>query len=130
MPLVFLEFRPLQPISKFRETMHSRLSQLVDQFAHNPPLAGKAMREMLESDGSTFTQQALALLKTVSVDPGSNYVLTLLLVTRRSFRSFAIPTCFPWRRRRKSPDAFKNSILVLTFASSSRSPAPPQMPIN
>jgi len=59
--------------------MHSRLSQLVDQFAHNPPLAGKAMREMLESDGSTFTQQALALLKTVSVDPGSNYVLTLLL---------------------------------------------------
>jgi len=59
--------------------MHSRLSQLVDQFAHNPPLAGKAMREMLESDDGTFTQQALALLKTVSVDPGSNYVLTLLL---------------------------------------------------
>jgi HEAT repeat protein len=59
--------------------MHSRLSQLVDQFAHNPPVAGKAMREMLESDGSTFTQQALALLKTVSADPGSNYVLTLLL---------------------------------------------------
>jgi HEAT repeat protein len=59
--------------------MHSRLSLLVDQFAQNPPMAGKAMREMLESDGSTFTQQALALLKTLSVGPGSNYVLALLL---------------------------------------------------
>ncbi|HEY6393610.1 MAG TPA: HEAT repeat domain-containing protein [Bryobacteraceae bacterium] len=57
--------------------MHLRL--LVDQFAHNPPLAGKAMRDMVESDGSTFTQQALGLLKTVPAGPGSNYILALLL---------------------------------------------------
>src|SRR6266567_1461118 len=60
-------------------TMPSLLSLLVDQFAQNPPLAGKAMREMLENDGSTFTQQALALLKTVSAGTGTNYILTLLL---------------------------------------------------
>ena len=59
--------------------MHSRLSLLIDQFAQNPPLAGKAMREMLENDGSTFTQQALTLIKTVSAGTGTNYILTLLL---------------------------------------------------
>jgi HEAT repeats len=59
--------------------MQSHLRLLIDQFAQNPPLAGKAMREMVESDGNTFTQQALNLLKTVPVGPGSNYILTLLL---------------------------------------------------
>jgi hypothetical protein len=71
---------PPHPVdTQSRERMHSRLSLLVDQFAQNPPLAGKAMREMLENDGSTFTQQALALLKTVSAGTGTNYILTLLL---------------------------------------------------
>jgi hypothetical protein len=59
--------------------MQAHLRLLVDQFAQNPPLAGKAMREMVESDGNTFTQQALNLLKKVPVGPGSNYILTLLL---------------------------------------------------
>jgi HEAT repeat protein len=59
--------------------MQSHLQLLVDQFAQNPPLAGKAMRDMVESDGNTFTQQALGLLKTVPVGPGTNYILALLL---------------------------------------------------
>lgn len=59
--------------------MQAHLQLLVDQFAQNPPLAGKAMRDMVESDGNTFTQQALGLLKTVPVGPGTNYILALLL---------------------------------------------------
>src|SRR5260370_2479814 len=62
-----------------RGRMQPRLRALVDQFAQNPATAGKAMRDLLESDSNEFTIHALELVKTVPVSPGSNYILTLLL---------------------------------------------------
>jgi HEAT repeat protein len=62
--------------------MQSRLRLLVHQFAQNAQFAGKAMREMLESDSVTFTQQAFELLKRVPVGPGTNYVRALLFISK------------------------------------------------
>jgi len=59
--------------------MQSHLQLLLDQFAQNPPKAGKAMRDLLETDAMEFAKHALELLKTAPVGPGSNYILTLLL---------------------------------------------------
>ncbi len=59
--------------------MQSHLKVLVDEFAQNPPQAGKTMRNLQESDTIDFAKHGLELLKTLPVSPGSNYILTLLL---------------------------------------------------
>jgi len=58
--------------------MASELEQLVSSFESNPWAASKALRELVRTGGGTFSDRALALIKTSPDAPGSNYLLTLL----------------------------------------------------
>ena len=67
------------PADKLIEAcMESDLQQLVDGFEKNRLAAGKAIRELVESDRASFIERALALLKKAPDEPGCDYILTLL----------------------------------------------------
>src|SRR5580704_1817856 len=57
----------------------SALASAVSQFANNPTIGGKALREMLNANPDKFFQNAIPLLKCPEEEPGVNYVQVLLI---------------------------------------------------
>ena len=51
----------------------------MDQFATNPAVNAKTLRELLSADPDKFFQNAIPVLKRLEKEPGSTYVLVLLM---------------------------------------------------
>ena len=59
--------------------METAFTSAVNQFATNPVVNGRALRELLNADPDGFFRSAVPLLKHLREEPGSTYVLVLLL---------------------------------------------------
>ena len=59
--------------------METAFNSAVNQFAVNPGVNGKTLRELLNSNPDEFFRNAVPLLKRQQAEPGPTYVLVLLL---------------------------------------------------
>ncbi len=70
------------------------LKQLIHDFDIRPMVAGRQMRQLLETDRAAFLESSLVYLRAATDNPGSHYLLTLLMMNGMIVGPLSDPALF------------------------------------